>query len=115
MVSQELLHATEQLSGLPVAEFFPTDQLLELALLRGRGTLDKFSLEPIVGVLCRGTEEEVPHFSGKFRREGADHVFETGLLSGNTASSELRFDLYKPNFRVRGPEGWELYADGRDG
>ena len=115
MVSQELLHATEQLSGLPVAELFPTDQLLELALLRSSSTLDKFSLEFVIGILFRGAEEEVSHFSGEFGREGTDHVLEAGLLSSDAAGSELCFDLYEPYFWVRWPEGWELYADGGDG
>ena len=51
LVPEELLHTSEQLCGLAVAELFSTDQLLQLALFRGCLTFDQFSLEGIVRVL----------------------------------------------------------------
>ena len=49
LVSEELLHASEQLSGLTIAELFTADKLLQLALFRGCCTFDQFSLEGVLG------------------------------------------------------------------
>ena len=43
LVSEELLYALEELSGLAVTKLFAADELLELALLRSCGTFNEFS------------------------------------------------------------------------
>ena len=58
LVPEELLHTSEQLCGLAVAKLFSTE-LLQFALLRGRGTFNQLSLEGAVGVIGGRLEEEV--------------------------------------------------------
>ena len=54
MVSQELLHSAKELGRLPVAELFPTNELLQFLLFRSGCPFDQFSLELVIGVFRRG-------------------------------------------------------------
>ena len=49
-VSQELLHSAKELGRLPVAELFPTNELLQFLLFGSGCPFDQFSLELVIGV-----------------------------------------------------------------
>ena len=51
LVPKELLHTSEQLRWLAVAELFSTNELLQLTLFGGCCTFDELGLERIVGAL----------------------------------------------------------------
>ena len=67
MISKKLLHATEELRWLSIAEVFSTNELLELALLQGGRAFDELRLQLVVWVFSWRTKEVV-NFSGEVRR-----------------------------------------------
>ena len=90
LVSEELLHASEELTGLAVAELFATDELLEFALLRSCGLFDEFALRVSYGL---SAGQQIADLHRELWAEGADHVLEPGFLRGDTPGGKLSPDL----------------------
>ena len=57
--------------------------MLLLALFRSSSSFDELSLERVIRVVWRGSDEKVPDFASDFWGEGGNDIIKTGLLCKN--------------------------------
>ena len=115
MLFQELLDPTKELCRFPIVELLGTEELLQLALFRGRGTFDQLLSKGVIGGVSRRSDDEVTNFCGKLLRKKGDNVVEFCPLRSDATCAELGLDLLKLHFLAGRPKWQQLQVDSNNG